>query len=212
MGRSLSGASGRGSKGLNRWDARTIEFDALRSHLPCAKLQNSRRSVAIKDGGGTLPNRKDVMNHSTFDRFVRRITEDGSRRGLLRSALVASVAGLGAVSMNGSDDAAAKSCKAQCNKKKNKNKRAKCKKNCDANNERCKTENVPCAVDGECCSTQNLVCDVSASSGDKKCCRGQGAPCSSDPGGPQCCAGSVGGREFQCFGEVCQDCSIGLCK
>jgi hypothetical protein len=171
-----------------------------------AGMSPSRTSeTLVRDG-------KDAMESSTFDRLVRRITANGSRRGLLRSVLAAATAGLGSVSVLSSDDAAAKSCKAKCNKRKNRNKRAKCKKNCDANNVRCKTENVPCAVDEECCSTQNLVCDALPGSEQKTCCRGQGAPCGSAPDSPPCCAGTAGGREFQCFGGVCQDCSIGLCK
>src|SRR5215211_1135803 len=130
------------------------------------------------------------MDGSAFDRLVRRIGDEGSRRGLLRSALAATVAGLGAASILDADDAAAKSCRAKCHKKDPGKGRKNCLKKCK-NGERvkCKSENAFCGSDGECCATQQLVCDVpfGAGNSDKKCCRGQGASCSSIPGGPQCC-------------------------
>ena len=153
------------------------------------------------------------MDGFSFDRLVLSISEGASRRGLLRSAFAATFAGLGAASLFGSEDAEAKSCKAKCNKKKSKKKKAKCKKNCDDNNQRCRTENASCDADGECCSSQNLVCDVpfGAGNSDKKCCRGAGASCANIPGGTQCCTGEAGKRAFQCIGGFCQECPGGNC-
>ena len=79
------------------------------------------------------------MDGSAFDRLVRHIGEDGSRRGLLRSAFAATVAGLGAASVLGAEDAEAKSCKKKCKKKDSKAARKRCKKKCN------KKEN--CAAD-----------------------------------------------------------------
>jgi len=70
------------------------------------------------------------MDGSAFDRLVRRIGDEGSRRGLLRSALAATVAGLGAASIFDADDAEAKSCKKKCKKKNSSDARKKCKKKC----------------------------------------------------------------------------------
>ena len=175
-------------------------------------IQIGRRFVDMC-GASRRQDRKDALDGSAFDRFVLHIAENASRRVLLRSAFAATVVGLGVTSLLGPDDAAAKSCKAKCNKKKNKNKRAQCKKNCDDNNQRCRTENASCSTDGECCATQNLVCDVpfGAGNSDKKCCRGQGATCESIPGGAQCCTGEAGVRAFQCVSGVCQACPGGNC-
>jgi len=157
---------------------------------------------------------KDAMDGSAFDRLVRHIGEDGSRRGLLKSAFAATVAGLGVASVLGTEDAEAKSCKAKCHKKNPGRGRKNCLKKCK-NGERvkCKSENAFCGSDGECCESQHLVCDVpfGAGNSDKKCCRGEGASCGSTPGSPQCCTGSAGVREFQCVGGVCQPCAGGLC-
>jgi hypothetical protein len=73
------------------------------------------------------------MDGSAFDRLVRHIGEDASRRGLLRSAVAATVAGLGAASILDADDAEAKSCKKKCNKKNSSSARKKCKKKCNKN-------------------------------------------------------------------------------
>jgi hypothetical protein len=153
------------------------------------------------------------MDGSAFDRLVRHIGQDASRRGLLRSAL-ATVAGLGVVSVLDADDAEAKSCKAKCKKKNSTKGRKNCLKKCkDGNRVKCKSENASCNGDNECCSTQNLVCDVpfGAGNSDTKCCRGQGASCSAIPGGPQCCTGEAGVREFNCVDGVCQECLGAAC-
>jgi hypothetical protein len=153
--------------------------------------------------------REENMDGSAFDRLVRHIGEDGSRRGLLKSAF-ATVAGFGVVSVVGFEDAEADSCNSKCNKK-TKNQRAQCKKNCNGG----LSENKACTKDKQCNSKKNLVCDIpfGASNGDdKKCCRGEGASCSSIPGGPQCCTGEAGRREFKCEANVCQPCPNGLCE
>jgi hypothetical protein len=101
------------------------------------------------------------MDGSAFDRLVRRIGEEGSRRGLLRSALAATVAGLGARSILDADDAEAKSCKKKCNKKNSSSARKKCKKKCKKNND---TDTIglrqPCTKSSQCkgdllCATAN---------------------------------------------------------
>ena len=129
--------------------------------------------------------RKDAMDSSRFDTLVRLITadaSDASRRGLLRSAFAATIAGLGAASLLGAEDAEAKSCKAKCKKKKSNNARKKCKKKCDqnGNNAQCKTSGAKCKEgSNECCSAQNLICEVpiGGSSSDTYCCGGTGSPC-----------------------------------
>jgi len=153
------------------------------------------------------------MDGSAFDRLVRHVGGESSRRGLLRSAFVATVAGLGVASVLILDDAAAKSCKAKCENKPNRHKRAQCKKKCNQNNERCFSENKPCTSDGQCCDKAHLVCDVpfGAGNSDKKCCRGQGATCSTSPEGPHCCTGEAGIREFDCVSGVCQQCLGAAC-
>ena len=142
------------------------------------------------------------MDGSSFDRLVLSISEGASRRGLLRSAFAATFAGLGVASLFGSEDAEAKSCKAKCNKKKDKKAKKKCKKKCDKNeqNAQCKTSGVKCTKNSsECCSAQNLICEVPTGSGnsDTFCCGSTGSPC----GGadalltaipPLCCAGGGG--------------------
>lgn len=73
------------------------------------------------------------MDGSAFDRLVRRIGEDGSRRSLLRSAVAGAFAGLGMTSLLGGEDAEAKSCKKKCNKKNSDSAKKKCKKKCQKN-------------------------------------------------------------------------------
>jgi hypothetical protein len=101
------------------------------------------------------------MDGSAFDRLVRRIGEEGSRRGLLRSAFAATVAGLGAASVLDADDAEAKSCKKKCNKKKDHKARKKCKKKC----KNIDTDTIglrqPCTKSSQCVG--NLLCDVANS-------------------------------------------------
>jgi len=70
------------------------------------------------------------MDGFTFDWMVRRIGAEGSRRGLFRSAVAGTVAGLGLISLRGDEDAEAKSCKKQCNKKNSSSARKKCRKKC----------------------------------------------------------------------------------
>ena len=89
------------------------------------------------------------MDGSAFDRLVRHIGEDASRRGLLRSAFAATVAGLGAASILDADDAEAKSCKKKCNKKSG-NAKKKCKKKCNKK-ENCFASGTPCQDSAECC-------------------------------------------------------------
>ncbi len=148
------------------------------------------------------------MDGSVFDRLVRHIGEEGSRRGLLRSAFAATVAGLGAASVLSPEDAEAKKCKAKCRKKNSSRGRKNCLKKCkDGQKVKCKSENASCSTPegqtGECCSSQNLGCDVppGASNSDTKCCRGAGASCSDS--GPKCCTGEGGEREYTCVNNTC---------
>ncbi|MBW3632816.1 MAG: hypothetical protein KY456_07295 [Chloroflexi bacterium] len=150
------------------------------------------------------------MDGSSFDRLVRLVTEEGSRRGLLKSAFAATIAGIGATALLSAEEAGAKSCKAKCNKK-NGNKKAQCKKKCDNGQKvKCKSENASCSSPegqtGECCASQNLVCDVpfGASNSDTKCCPGAGAFCTpSGTSGPKCCVGEGGEREYACQNNRC---------
>ena len=150
------------------------------------------------------------MDGTSFDRLARFISENASRRDLLKSALAATIAGGGATALLGAEEAEAKSCKAKCNQKKG-NQKAQCKKKCDGGQKvKCKSENASCdspeGASGECCSTQNLVCDVpfGAGNSDTKCCRGAGASCT-PPGtnGPKCCVGEGGEREYECRNNTC---------
>jgi hypothetical protein len=70
------------------------------------------------------------MDGPAFDRLVRGICEGGSRRGLFRSAFAATIAGLGAASVLGTEDAEAKSCKAKCHEKNSQKGRKNCLKKC----------------------------------------------------------------------------------
>ena len=151
------------------------------------------------------------MDGSSFDKLAHFVAADGSRRGLLRSALAAAVGGAGATAFLSPEETEAKSCKAKCNKKKTAKKRARCKKKCD-NGQRveCKSENASCSSPegqtGECCASLNLVCDVpfGAGNSDTKCCPGPGAFCT-PPGssGPKCCVGEGGEREYECRNNTC---------
>lgn len=139
------------------------------------------------------------MDGSAFDRLVRHIGEGASRRGLLKSAFAASVAGLGVASVLDVEDAEAKSCKKKCNEKKDKQAKKQCKKNC----QQCKPNGSPCVKDKQCCTGKTgRICEIpfGASNGDdKKCCPGLGATCTPPEGpGPYCCTGEQGGREFEC--------------
>jgi hypothetical protein len=101
------------------------------------------------------------MDGSTFDRLVRRIGEEGSRRGLFRSGVAATVAGLGAASILDADDAEAKSCKKKCNKKKDSKARKKCKKKCEPKDTDTLQVRQACTKDSQCVG--NLVCQTANS-------------------------------------------------
>jgi hypothetical protein len=126
--------------------------------------------------------RKEAMDGSAFDRLVRRFGEDGSRRGLLRSAFAATVAGLGAASVLGTEDAEAKSCKSKCKKKNSKAARRRCRKQCNKK-ENCFAADAPCTDSAQCCPEKtNRVCNVPLNAGnsDRTCCGSSGAPCGGD--------------------------------
>ena len=149
---------------------------------------------------------KEAMDGSTFDRLVRHIGENGSRRGLLRSAFAATVAGFGAASVLGTEDAeAAKSCKKKCKKLNSKAARKRCRKKCNKK-ENCFAADAPCTDSAQCCPEKtNRVCNVQRNAGnsDRTCCGSTGAVCGPPDGAgddtpPFCCAG------FNCVNQVCQ--------
>jgi len=125
--------------------------------------------------------RKDVMDGSAFDRLVRHVSEDGSRRGLLRSAFAAAIAGLGVASLLDAEDAEAK-------KGGRKRKRRRCKP---------KPAGSPCETSKDCCTKKTKrICAVASNAGnsDLTCCGGEGAECGGDNDigdnlAPFCCAG-----------------------
>jgi hypothetical protein len=130
--------------------------------------------------------RKEAMDGSAFDRLVRHVGEDASRRGLLRSALAAAV-GLGVVSALDLEDAEAK-------KGGRKRRRRRCKP---------KPLGAPCETDKDCCPKKTKrICEIEFgdSGGDKECCGGEGATCTSNA---ECCIGSAGVRAFVCNGTTC---------
>jgi hypothetical protein len=142
--------------------------------------------------------RKEAMDGSAFDRLVR--------RGLLRSAFAATVAGLGVASVLGAEDSeAAKSCKKKCKNKDSKAARKRCRKKCNKK-ENCRAADAPCTDSAQCCPEKtNRVCNVQRNAGnsDRTCCGSNGAICGPPNGAgddtpPFCCAG------FNCVNQVCQ--------
>jgi hypothetical protein len=140
---------------------------------------------------------EDVMDGSTFDKLARIAATRPARRALLRSGFAAVLAGIGATSLFGADDAEAKSCEKKCQKKKdcdekkdNDAKRkckAKCKKKCTCIP---KQPEASCVQSSECCPDQTkYTCALSHNSGlNTVCCGTQGALCSTTF---QCCQGFV---------------------
>jgi hypothetical protein len=126
--------------------------------------------------------REDVMDGSTFDRLVQFATPDVSRRGLLKSALVPALAGLGFVSLLGAEQAGA-------NKKKKK---------------RCKKAGSPCTSNKQCCPSKtkhHCEVPVNGSNSDTFCCGTEGAKCGGnnedgDDLSPFCCVG------FECNSDT----------
>jgi hypothetical protein len=129
--------------------------------------------------------REDVMDGSSFDRFVQLATPDVSRRSLLKSALVPALAGLGITSFLVTGEVEAK------NKKRKKKKR-------------CKKAGSPCTSNKQCCpSKTNRICEVPVNGGnsDTVCCGGEGAKCGGnnedgDDLSPFCCVG------FECNSDT----------
>ena len=141
------------------------------------------------------------MDGFSFDRLVRRISEEGSRRGLLRSALVAAAGGLGLTMLLGAEEAEAKSCKAKCNKKKDNKAKKKCKKKCQKQTSTApvgsKQAGQVCENTAECAPPLSCADPlISPSGGDKKCCGQTNAPCGGDDANgddlqPGCCQGFI---------------------
>lgn len=137
------------------------------------------------------------MEGSSFDRLARMISADASRRGALRSAFVAALAGLGVRSLLGAEDAEAKSCQKRCKKKKNKNARKQCLKRCNASQGQGKAAGALCDTTGECANPNICSIPVNDSGGDKRCCAPAGAPCglkdpdTGDDTAPFCCRGNT---------------------
>ena len=135
------------------------------------------------------------MDDSAFDRLVRHIGEDASRRGLLRSAFVATIAGLGAASVLGTEHAEARRCKAKCRKKNSSKGRKNCLKKCQQNGGQ-KQPGQLCDNSGECAAPFICAQPTNAGNSDKTCCGPSGAPCGGDnldldDQPPLCCQGFV---------------------
>ena len=136
------------------------------------------------------------MDGSSFDRLTRFVAADGSRRGLLRSAFAAAIAGAGTTAVLSLEEAEAKSCKAKCNKKSG-SKKAQCKKKCQKQTSTApvgsKQAGVQCTTPSECALPNTCDIPVNDGSGDKRCCAPQGAPCglknpdNNDDTSPFCC-------------------------
>jgi hypothetical protein len=131
--------------------------------------------------------RGDVMDGSTFDTLTRIAASSAGRRGLLRSGIAAVLAGIGAASLFGAEDAAAKSCQKKCYKKKDcqdkndkdakKKCKAKCKRKCRCNP---KLPQADCSKSDDCCPDKtDYTCGTSHGSGSNTCCGTQGAVCGS---------------------------------
>lgn len=102
------------------------------------------------------------MDDSTFDRLVLRINAASSRRGLFRSAIAGTLAGLGLTSLLGGEHVEARSCKKKCNKKHSISARKKCKKKCQYTPDDTDTIGLrqPCTNSSQCigdllCATAN---------------------------------------------------------
>jgi len=104
---------------------------------------------------------KDAIDGSTFDRLVRRISAEGSRRGLFRSAVAGTLAGLGLTSVLGGEHAEAKSCQKKCNKKNSSSARKKCKKKCKNIDTDTIALRQPCTKDSQCVGS--LLCQAANS-------------------------------------------------
>ncbi len=122
------------------------------------------------------------MDAFSFDKLVQLATSGMSRRGLVKSALVPAVAGLGVASLLGMEESAAK-------KKKKK---------------RCKKAGKSCKSNKQCCPGKTKrICEVPVNGGnsDTVCCGGAGAKCGGnnedgDDLAPFCCVG------FECNSET----------
>jgi hypothetical protein len=143
------------------------------------------------------------MDSSSFDRLARFVSKDASRRGVLRSAVAAAVAGLGLTSLLGSQQVEAASCEKKCKKKAKKKDWSKKKKK--ACLEKCNQQDTPpggkaagtlCDTSGECAAPNTCDIPVNDSGGDKRCCAPTGAPCGlktadDDDTSPFCCRGNT---------------------
>jgi hypothetical protein len=142
------------------------------------------------------------MDERTFDDVVRRWSMAGSRRGVLKSAFISTLAGIGVASLLDAEDAKAKkSCKKKCKKKNPKDARKRCKRKCKKNVCKPKPPEAVCVSDEECCPNETkYTCGLSHNSGlDTVCCGTQGATCSTTF---QCCL------TFNCVGGQCVSMAI----
>jgi len=138
------------------------------------------------------------VDGSSFDKLARLAATGAARRSVLNSGFALVLAGLGATSLLGAEDAAAKSCKKKCQDKKNckdKNAKKKCKAKCEKQ-ELCipKLPQAECQNSGDCCpETTRYTCGTSHGSGSNTCCGAQGAVCGStfDCCIDQCCISST---------------------
>jgi hypothetical protein len=153
---------------------------------------------------------EEAVDNVSFDRLARVVSEDASRRGVLRSAFAAAVAGLGITALLSPQEAAAKSCQQTCKKKAkqhdwSKKKKQACLKKCTqqdtAGNPQGgmaagKAAGTLCATPGECAAPNTCDIPVNDSGGDKRCCAPTGAPCGlktkdGDDTSPFCCRGNT---------------------
>ena len=145
------------------------------------------------------------MDSSSFDRLAQLVSEDASRRGVLRSAFAAAVAGLGITALLSPEEVEAKSCQKKCKQKAkqhggSKKKKQACLKKCDKQDTSTprggKAAGALCATPGECAAPNTCAIPVNDGSGDKRCCAPTGAPCGlktddGDDTSPFCCVGNT---------------------
>jgi hypothetical protein len=141
------------------------------------------------------------MDSFSFDRLARFVSEDASRRGVLRSAVATAAAGLGIAELLSPEEAEAKSCQKKCKQKAkqhgwSKKKKQACLKKCNTTGGRGKPAGTLCDTSGECAAPNTCDIPVNDSGGDKRCCAPTGAPCGlktadDDDTSPFCCRGNT---------------------
>ena len=139
------------------------------------------------------------MDSSSFDRLARFVSEDASRRGVLRSAVAAAVAGLGITALLSPEEVEAKSCQKKCKQKAKhggSKKKQACLKKCNTTGGQGKPAGTLCDTGRECAAPNTCDISVNDSGGDKRCCAPTGAPCGlktedDDDTSPFCCRDTI---------------------